>query len=75
MDSSQGGYVYPSSATVPDVSFAVGDNLYKVNGADFAYGEAEGGMLFGGIQSRGSNPFDILGDGECLFLFGDLGGC
>lgn len=57
-------YVYPSSATVPDVEFAVGDNLYKVNAADFALGDpGSDGMVFGGIQSRGSNPFDILGDG------------
>lgn len=25
-------------------------------------------MVFGGIQSRGSNPFDILGDGTCYFF-------
>jgi len=63
MDSSQGGYVYPSDATVPDVAFAVGDNLFKVNAADFALGDpGSDGMVFGGIQSRGNNPFDILGD-------------
>ncbi|KAJ7616065.1 acid protease [Roridomyces roridus] len=61
-DADQGGYVYPSSATVPTVAFAVGDKLYTVNAEDFAFGPAEDGFLFGGIQSRGSNPFDILGD-------------
>lgn len=64
MDSSQGGYVYPSDAAVPDVEFAVGDTLFKVNADDFSLGDAGSGMLFGGIQSRGDNPFDILGDGE-----------
>lgn len=29
-DNEQGGYKFPSSATLPDVSFAVGDKLYKV---------------------------------------------
>jgi hypothetical protein len=64
MDSSQGGYVYPEDATVPDVEFAVGSNTYKINASDFSLGPAGDGMLFGGIQSRGSNNFDILGDGE-----------
>ena len=26
-------------------------------------------MVFGGIQSRGSNPFDILGDGTWSSIF------
>ncbi len=29
-DDQQGGYKFPSDATVPDISFAVGDKLYKV---------------------------------------------
>jgi hypothetical protein len=64
-DDSQGGYVYPADATVPDVEFAVGENTYKINATDFPHGPAASdGMLFGGIQSRGSNNFDILGDGK-----------
>jgi hypothetical protein len=63
MDSTQGGYVYPESATVPDVEFAVGDKTFKINATDFSLGPASNGMLFGGIQSRGTNGFDILGDG------------
>ncbi|KAF8577518.1 acid protease [Ramaria rubella] len=62
MNQQQGGWVYPSDAQVPTVSFAVGDNLYTVNPSDFAFGDAGSGMTFGGIQSRGNNPFDILGD-------------
>ncbi|KIJ53291.1 hypothetical protein M422DRAFT_25704 [Sphaerobolus stellatus SS14] len=61
-DQQQGGWVYPSSATVPTVSIAVGSTEYTVNPADFAFGDAGSGMTFGGIQSRGNNPFDILGD-------------
>lgn len=62
MDSAQGGFVFPEDATVPDVALAVGDSMFTINAADFAYGTATNGMLFGGIQSRGDNPFDILGD-------------
>lgn len=62
LDNTQGGYVYPADAKVPDVEFAVGDVTFKVNAADFSLGDAGNGMLFGGIQSRGDNPFDILGD-------------
>ena len=29
-DDEQGGYKFPSSATLPDISFAVGETLYKV---------------------------------------------
>jgi len=62
MDQQQGGWVYPSNAKVPTVAFAVGSKLYTVNPSDFAFGDAGSGMTFGGIQSRGNNPFDILGD-------------
>jgi hypothetical protein len=61
-DDEQGGWKYPSTAKVPTVQFAIGDKLYTVNAADFAYGEADSGYLFGGIQSRGDLSFDILGD-------------
>ncbi|KAJ7057706.1 acid protease [Mycena amicta] len=61
-DQNQGGWMYPSTSAVPNLAFAIGDTLYTLNAADFAFGDAEGGYVFGGVQSRGSNPFDILGD-------------
>jgi len=61
-DQTQGGWKYPENATVPDLQFAVGDQLYQLNAADFAYGPADSGYFFGGIQSRGDMTFDILGD-------------
>jgi len=61
-DQSQGGWKYPENATVPTVEFAVGDTLYTVNAQDFAFGPADSGFTFGGIQSRGTLTFDILGD-------------
>ncbi|KAJ7121952.1 acid protease [Mycena crocata] len=61
-DQNQGGWMYPASSKVPDVAFAIGDTMYTLNAVDFPYGEAEDGYVFGGVQSRGTNPFDILGD-------------
>ncbi|KAH9939961.1 acid protease [Amylocystis lapponica] len=61
-NSQQGGWVYPSSATIPEVSFAIGDTSYTVNAVDFAFGDAGDGYTFGGIQSRGNLDFDIFGD-------------
>ncbi|KAI0658656.1 acid protease [Cubamyces menziesii] len=61
-DDEQGGYKFPSNATIPEVSFAVGDTLYKVNPQDIAFGDAGDGYTFGGIQSRGDLDFDIFGD-------------
>lgn len=59
LDRQMGGYVYPENAQVPDVQLAVGQKIYTIYGKDLAYGETSNGMVFGGIQSRGNNPFDI----------------
>ncbi|KAI9057680.1 acid protease, partial [Trametes sanguinea] len=61
-DDQQGGYKFPSDATIPEVAFAVGDTLYKLNPKDFAFGDAGSGFTFGGVQSRGDLDFDIFGD-------------
>ena len=64
-DSSQQGYVFPASTTadqLPVISFAVGDQQFPVQKEDLGFADAGNGMVYGGIQSRGSNPFDILGD-------------
>ena len=64
-DSTQQGYVFPSSVTVdqlPVVTFAVGDQQFTVNKEDLAFADAGNGNVYGGIQSRGSMTFDILGD-------------
>jgi len=63
LDRTQGGFVYPADATVPDLEIAVGENKFKINASDFSLGPAGNGMLFGGIQSKGSvSDVDILGD-------------
>jgi len=64
-DSTQQGYVFPSSTTadqLPVVSFAVGDKQFAVQKEDLSFADAGNNMVFGGIQSRGTMTFDILGD-------------
>jgi len=64
MDSKQGGWIYPEDATVPEVQLAVGDYVFKINAADFPLTSGGPGMLYGGVQSRGSNDFDVFGDSK-----------
>jgi hypothetical protein len=64
-DSMQQGYVFPANTTenqLPDIAFPVGNTLIHVQKEDLGFADAGNGMVYGGIQSRGSNPFDILGD-------------
>jgi len=64
-DSSQQGYIFPSSTTadqLPVVTFAVGDKQFAVQKEDLAFADAGNDMVYGGIQSRGTMTFDILGD-------------
>lgn len=64
-DSTQQGYVFPTSTTadqLPVVTFAVGDKQFAVQKEDLAFADAGNGMVYGGIQSRGTMTFDILGD-------------
>jgi hypothetical protein len=62
LDNSQGGYVFPSSATPPDFSFSVSGDFYTVPGELIKFADAGNGNTFGGIQSRGSLGFSIFGD-------------
>ncbi len=64
-DSTQQGYIYPANTTVdklPVVTFAVGDKQFAVQKEDLGFADAGNGMVYGGIQSRGTMTFDILGD-------------
>lgn len=64
-DSTQQGYVFPSSTTnaqLPVVQVDVGGQLFTIDKEDLSYADAGNGMVYGGIQSRGSQGFDILGD-------------
>ncbi|KAF8853059.1 aspartic proteinase precursor [Acephala macrosclerotiorum] len=64
-DSTQQGYLFPSNTTadqLPTVTFAVGDTQFAVQKEDLGFADAGNGMVYGGIQSRGTMTFDILGD-------------
>ncbi|KAB8294896.1 hypothetical protein EYC80_006855 [Monilinia laxa] len=64
-DNEQQGYTFPSNTTadqLPVVTFAVGGKQFAVQKEDLGFADAGNGMVYGGIQSRGSMTFDILGD-------------
>jgi hypothetical protein len=64
-DSQSQGYIFPASTTadqLPVVTVAVGDQQYTIQKEDLSFADAGNGMVYGGIQSRGTMTFDILGD-------------
>lgn len=64
-DEEQQGYLFPTSVTadqLPTLSVAVGENQFTIQPEDLAFTVASEGYWYGGVQSRGSNDFDILGD-------------
>ncbi|KAK7454309.1 hypothetical protein CaCOL14_005567 [Colletotrichum acutatum] len=64
-DDQQQGYVFPTSTKaddLPEFKVAVGDKEFVIQKEDLAFAPASDGFWYGGVQSRGSNEFDILGD-------------
>ncbi|KAI8626938.1 eukaryotic aspartyl protease [Xylariaceae sp. FL1651] len=64
-DSTQQGYIFPTSVTaddLPDFSVAVGDTQFVIQKEALAFALADDGHWYGGVQSRGTMTFDILGD-------------
>ncbi|KAL7928232.1 aspartyl proteinase [Trichoderma chlorosporum] len=64
-DDQQQGYVFPMSTDVsslPEFKVSVGDTQFVIQPEDLAFAPADNNNWFGGVQSRGTNPFDILGD-------------
>lgn len=62
LDSQQGGYVFPCSATLPNFSITVGGVKQVVPGKYINYAPASGSTCFGGIQSDSGIGFSIFGD-------------
>ncbi len=60
--SSQGGYTFPCSATLPSLSFQIGDNYATVPGSILNFQDVGDGTCFGGLQSVGSGTQNIYGD-------------
>ncbi|XWW96198.1 hypothetical protein V2A60_004171 [Cordyceps javanica] len=64
-DAQQQGYVFPFATRpedLPEFKVAVGDHLFVIQPEDLAFAPADDKNWYGGVQSRGKNPFDILGD-------------
>ena len=64
-DNMQQGYIFPTNTSLddlPTVQVAVGSDLFTIHKEDLAFADAGNGMSYGGIQSRGTMPMDILGD-------------
>jgi len=63
--SQQQGWVFPTStdlASLPKIQVAVGDELFTINPEELPFQDLGDGTYYGGIQSRGDQGFDILGD-------------
>jgi hypothetical protein len=64
----QQGWVFPTPtdlSTLPKVALSVGNALFHIKPADFAFQNLGDGTTYGGIQSRGNQDYDVLG---CVFL-------
>ena len=59
------GYLIPNDIKLedlPDFSVAVGDKEFVIQKENLLFAPADDSHWYGGVQSRGSMPFDILGD-------------
>ena len=66
-----GGYVFDCTETLPDISFAIGDNMATIPGSLINFSSASAsGSCFGGVQSVGSGSQNIYGD---VFLNANYG--
>lgn len=63
-DKSVGGWVFPatSEAQMPEIWLDIGGQMCQLHSEDVAYCDMGNGMIYGGIQSRGSMTFNLLGD-------------
>jgi len=62
VDDTQGGFVFPCSATLPDFTFGVGSYRGVIPGDYMNYATVDSTNCFGGIQSNSGVGFSIFGD-------------
>ena len=64
LDSTQGGYTYPCSATLPAFNVAIGGKTFTIPGSYINYAPVSSGSstCFGGIQANTGIGFNIFGD-------------
>ncbi|KAL1647465.1 hypothetical protein SLS58_002795 [Diplodia intermedia] len=60
--SSQAGYVFPCSATLPSFTFGVGSARIVIPGTYMNYAPVSSSSCYGGIQSNSDIGFTIFGD-------------
>ena len=68
-DINQPGWVYPSGAEIPEISFSVGEDencMIEINEHNMNHSELGGGYVFGAVQENpayenGGSQFDIFG--------------
>ncbi|KAK4695443.1 aspergillopepsin I, partial [Lecanoromycetidae sp. Uapishka_2] len=60
--SSQGGYTFPCSATLPSLTLGIGSGKFTVPGTYINYAPATGSTCFGGVQRNTGIGFSIYGD-------------
>ncbi|RYO94044.1 hypothetical protein DL766_004099 [Monosporascus sp. MC13-8B] len=64
-DYSNQGYVVPSNLSLeelPEFKIDIVGKNFLIQKEDLIFAPIEGGSWYGGVQSRGNLPFDILGD-------------
>ncbi|KAG9239643.1 aspartic proteinase precursor [Amylocarpus encephaloides] len=71
-DEDNQGYVYPTSVTLdelPNVIVAVGNTQITIQEEDLGFANIGNGTIYGGLHSRGTLPFGILGDtfSKCIY--------
>jgi aspergillopepsin I len=59
---SEGGYVFPCSATLPNFNVAIGGKTFVVPGSYINFAPTSGSTCYGGIQSNDGIGFSIFGD-------------
>ena len=62
VSNSDGGYVFPCSAKLPDFSITVGGVAQTIPGKFINYAPASGSLCFGGIQTNEGVGLNIFGD-------------
>ncbi|OHF01651.1 endothiapepsin [Colletotrichum orchidophilum] len=61
-DSSQGGYTFPCSATIPSFTFGVGSSRITIPASYLNYAPVTASSCFGGLQSNTGIGISIYGD-------------
>ncbi|KAI0811374.1 eukaryotic aspartyl protease [Xylaria sp. FL0064] len=76
-DWSNQGYIFPIDVTVddlPEFKIAIGDKEFLMQKEDLAFAPTDDGQnWYGGVQSRGSLPFNIYGDTFLKSVYADVG--